>query len=91
MDSCGGAKAAPVVDPWIRCVWLAQYLGPGAGSDLAIYAPLGELRKLRTQCSEYIEISNVQDYTYRVLSICTALRKALAFSRKAHPVSLLPS
>ena len=42
MDLCGGAKAAPVVDPWIGCVWLAQYLGPGAGSELVICAPLGE-------------------------------------------------
>ena len=52
MDSSGGAKAAPVVDPWIGFLWLAQYLGPGAGSDLVICAPLGEPPKLSTQCSE---------------------------------------
>ena len=91
MDSSGGAKAAPVVDPWIGFLWLAQYLGPGAGSDLVICAPLGEPPKLSTQCSEYIEISNVQKCTYTVLSICTAMQTALASSCKAQPGSLLLS
>ena len=91
VDSAGGAKAAPMVDPWNGCMWLAQYLGPGAGSDLVICAPPGEPPNFASNAGGPLEISNGQKHNRRVLSIRNSPAEDLALSCKARPGSLILS